>query len=185
MNHLYPIFLKTEQLQILVVGGKEVAEEKLLSLTSNSPRAKITVVARNFSENTFRFKNVEFIRKEFSVTDLERKQIVIAATRNRILNKTISDLCREKNILVNAADMPELCDFYLSSVVRKGNLKIAFSTNGKSPILARRLKEFFNEVIPDDIDVLINNIHSIRKKLKGSFKEKVNVMNEITKEMKN
>lgn len=184
MNHLYPIFLKTEQLHILIVGGKEVAEEKLLSLASNSPESKITVVARNFSNETRRFKNVNYIEKEFSVSDLDGKQIVIAASRNRILNKTVADHCREKNILVNAADMPELCDFYLSSVIQKGDLKIAFSTNGKSPILARRLKEFFSDVIPDNIDELINNIHSIRKKLKGSFKEKVEVMNEITKEMK-
>jgi len=184
MNTLYPIFLKAEQLQILVVGGKEVAEEKLLSLTSNSPAAKIMVVARNFSEDVLRFNNVQFVQKEFSPSDLDGKQIVIAATRNRILNKTVADLCREKNILVNAADMPELCDFYLSSVVQKGDLKIAFSTNGKSPILARRLKEFFNDVIPDNVDVLISNIYSIRKKLKGSFKEKVEMMNEITKDLK-
>lgn len=184
MNHLYPIYLKAEQLNLLIVGGKEVAEEKLVSVTANSPGAGITVVARNFSKNVLRFKNVEFIQKEFEESDLFDKQLVIAATRNRELNLYVSNLARKNNILVNAADMPELCDFYLSSVIQKGDLKIAFSTNGKSPILARRLKEFFNDVIPDDIDELIRNIHEMRKELKGSFKEKVEIMNEITRDLK-
>jgi siroheme synthase-like protein len=82
---------------------------------------------------------------------------------------------------VNAADKPDLCDFYLSSVVKKGNLKIAISTNGKSPTVAKRLKEIFNNLLPEEIDEVLNNVEAIRNSLKGDFTDKVNQLNELTK----
>jgi len=84
---------------------------------------------------------------------------------------------------VNVADKPELCDFYLGSVVKKGNLKIAISTNGKSPTIAKRLKEMFNEVLPDQLDELLQNMHIIRNKLNGSFTDKINKLNTITRDL--
>jgi uncharacterized membrane protein YfcA len=79
------------------------------------------------------------------------------------------------------ADTPDLCDFYLGSVVKKGNLKIAISTNGKSPTIAKRLKETFNEALPDELDQVLDNMQSIRKKLNGDFDYKVKKLNSITK----
>ena len=93
------------------------------------------------------------------------------------------DAANEKGILVNAADKPELCDFYLGSVVQKGNLKIAISTNGKSPTIAKRLKEVLNETLPDEIDTLLNSMQTIRNKMSGDFTEKVKQLNELTKNL--
>ncbi|MBO9571973.1 MAG: TSUP family transporter, partial [Chitinophagaceae bacterium] len=78
---------------------------------------------------------------------------------------------------------PELCDFYLGSIVKKGNLKIGISTNGKSPTIAKRLQEIFNEVIPDELDEVLQNMHVIRNKLSGNFTDKVNKLNHITKDL--
>jgi siroheme synthase-like protein len=85
--------------------------------------------------------------------------------------------------LVNVADKPELCDFYLGSIVQKGNLKIAISTNGKSPTIAKRIKEVLNETLPEEIDNLLDNMQNIRNKIKGDFTEKVKQLNEITKKL--
>ncbi len=82
---------------------------------------------------------------------------------------------------MNVADTPELCDFYLGSIVDKGNLKIAISTNGKSPTIAKRMKEQLNELIPDEIEGVIQNMHSIRQDLKGDFAEKVRQLDDLTK----
>jgi len=82
--------------------------------------------------------------------------------------------------LINVADTPELCDFYLGSIVTKGDLKIAISTNGKSPTLSKRIREFFEAILPENIDELILNLHDYRNTLKGNFEEKVNKLNEIT-----
>ena len=65
------------------------------------------------------------------------------------MSSQIRDEAKSRGKLVNVADKPELCDFYLSSVVKKGDLKIAISTNGKSPTTAKRLKEVLQEALPD------------------------------------
>jgi siroheme synthase-like protein len=89
-------------------------------------------------------------------------------------------MVRRKNVLINVADTPDLCDFYLGSVVTKGNLKIGISTNGKSPTIAKRMREYLEEALPDDTNALLENMRTIRDKMKGDFDEKVKALNEIT-----
>lgn len=185
MNTLYPIFLKTENFNILIVGGGFVGTEKLSFILKNSPNANITVVAKEISAEIKSMVNgqqsIVLIEKEFETSDLENKQLVIAATADKILNEEIYRAAKEKNILINVADTPALCDFYLGSIVTKGDLKIAISTNGKSPTLSKRMRELFEEILPENINDLILNLNEYRKTLKGNFEEKVNALNEITK----
>lgn len=184
MNTLYPIFLKTENFHILIVGGGFVGTEKLSFILKNSPNANITVVAKEISSEiksqVSNLISVCLLQKAFEATDLENKQIVIAATADKALNESIYHAAKAKNILINVADTPELCDFYLGSIVSKGDLKIAISTNGKSPTLSKRIREFFEDVLPENIDELILNLNKYRNTLKGNFEEKVNILNEIT-----
>src|SRR4029078_13196177 len=107
--------------------------------------------------------------------------IVIAPVNDITTSKRISDDAKQKGKLINVADKPELCDFYLGSIVTKGSLKLAISTNGKSPTIAKRLKEVFNELLPEELDEVLNNVQQIREKLKGDFQNKVQQLNEITK----
>ncbi len=189
MNTLYPIFIKTESVHILIVGGGFVGTEKLSFILKNSPNANITVVAKMISDEirstVDRRPSTVLIEKPFDISDLENKQLVIAATADRNLNEEIYRVAKEKNILVNVADTPALCDFYLGSIITKGDLKIAISTNGKSPTLSKRLREFFEDVLPENINDLILNLNEYRNTLKGDFEEKVNALNEITKSFKN
>jgi len=109
--------------------------------------------------------------------------VVISAVNDRETSEKIFELTKANRKLINSADIPELCDFYLGSVVRKGNLKIAISTNGKSPTIAKRLKEVLADALPMQIDDVLTNMSVIRGKLNGSFHEKVEKLNEITKEL--
>lgn len=84
------------------------------------------------------------------------------------------------NLLTNVADQPDLCDFYLGSIVTKGTLKLGISTNGKSPTLAKRLREFFEDVIPENIDFTARSLYEIREKLKGDLHHKINSLNNVT-----
>jgi len=184
VNTLYPIFLKTENFHILLIGGGMVGTEKLSFILKNSPNALITIVAKEISKEIRsmvdgRWSTV-LIEKAFEPSDLENKQLVIAATADNLLNQEIYRAAKEKNILINVADTPDLCDFYLGSIVTKGDLKIAISTNGKSPTLSKRIREFFEDVLPDNINDLILHLHQYRNALKGDLKEKVQKLDEIT-----
>jgi siroheme synthase-like protein len=182
---LYPVFLKLEKLRVLLVGGGIVGYEKLTSVLSNSPGTAITIIApviRNeIKELINRHQACTIIQRNFEDTDLENVEIVICATDNKELHKRIKQLANDKKLLVNVADTPELCDFYLGSIVQKGNLKIAISTNGKSPTVAKRIKEVISELIPAKIDNVLDDMQVIRQSINGSFVEKVTQLNDITK----
>lgn len=183
-NRLFPVFLQLERLRVLIVGGGPVAVEKLQALLANAPCTRIRIVAEQFSEELLPVAadkdRVELIQKSYSSGDLYDADIVIVAVNNIVTAEEIRNDAKARKILVNVADTPALCDFYLGSIVQKGNLKIAISTNGKSPTIAKRVKETLQEVIPNEMDELLDNMQQIRNQLKGDFSEKVKKLNEIT-----
>jgi len=183
-NNLYPVFLKVQNLKVLIVGGGNVAEEKLTFLLKSSPDAQVTMVSPMFREGTVVLANkfnVEMITKKYHKRYLKGKHIVIATTDVPEVNVKVYKQCRKRNTLVNVADNPPYCDFYMGGIVTKGNVKIAISTNGKSPTTAKRLRQFFEEVIPENIDDMVKNLNEYRKTIKGDFEEKVEILNEFTK----
>ncbi len=187
-NELFPVFLKLNELNVLIIGGGKIGLEKLSSVISNSPLSRVKVVAISFIDELKQFVEsyplVELIESEFKDEHLEGIQIVISALNNVELSEQIKRTVNQKGILYNAADKPELCDFYLGSTVTKGNLKIGISTNGKSPTVAKRLKEIFNDNIPNEIDNSLENLSKIRNHLKGDFQRKIVQLDKITSELK-
>ncbi len=182
-NNLYPIFLKVRQLHILIVGGGLVAEEKLRFLTKSSPDAQVSMVAPMFRKGTRELADqfgVERIEDHYHPGYLKGKHMVIATTDNPDVNIQIYKDCRERDKLVNVADNPPYCDFYMGGIVTKGNVKVAISTNGKSPTTAKRLRQFFEGVLPEDIDQMVKNLNAYRDTLKGDFEYKVHKMNQVT-----
>ncbi|HEX5168646.1 MAG TPA: bifunctional precorrin-2 dehydrogenase/sirohydrochlorin ferrochelatase [Cyclobacteriaceae bacterium] len=183
-NNLFPVFLKLEELNTLLVGGGNVALEKLSAILKNSPNARVTVVAPLIREPLRSLAgsspNVKIIERDFRRWDLWNKSLVVLATDNKPLHQRIRKISQRRNLLINVADTPDLCDFYLGSVVTKGNLKIGISTNGKSPTIAKRMREYLEEALPDDTNILLENMRAIRDKMKGDFDEKVKALNEIT-----
>ncbi len=183
-NKLFPVFLKLESLRLLVIGGGNVALEKLNAVIANSPATNTHLVGITVQDKIYEiakdFSNITVDERPYSFTDLEDADIVIAAVNDIRISEQIRDDAHRAGKLVNVADNPELCDFYLSSVVKKGDLKIAISTNGKSPTVAKRLKEQINEMMPDEIENVLENMHVIRKGLNGDFASKVKHLNEIT-----
>lgn len=183
-NNLYPIFLKAKNLNILIVGGGFVAEEKLNFLLKSSPDACVTMVAPLFREKTIDLGfqgNVDMISDVYKKDYLKGKHIVVATTDNPEVNIQVWKDCRAEAKLVNVADNPPYCDFYMGGIVTKGNVKVAISTNGKSPTTAKRLRQFFEDVIPENIDDLVKNLNEYRKTIKGNFEEKVETLNQFTK----
>ena len=185
-NRLFPVFLKLESLSVLIVGGGNIGLEKLSAVLSNAPKTKIKLVSTSISHDIRKlaadYPNIELKERVFLPADADECDIVIIAIDDKKESTRIRDIVKAKGKLVNVADKPELCDFYMGSIVQKGNLKIGISTNGKSPTIAKRLKDLFNELLPEEMDELLDNMQEIRSKLQGDFAEKLNQLNAITKD---
>jgi hypothetical protein len=183
-NQLFPVFLKLNDLHTVLVGGGNVGLEKLTAIVTNSPQAKVTVIAKEFVPGVHTLvtanKGITVVQKAFVDTDLDKADLVVAATNDSELNTYIRESAHERKLLVNVADKPDLCDFYLGSIVQKGDLKLAISTNGKSPTVAKRLKEVLNESLPGELDITLQQMNQLRNSLSGDFAYKVRRLNEVT-----
>jgi siroheme synthase-like protein len=187
-NTLYPVFLKMNKLRLLIVGGGSVAIEKLHFLLKSSPDAHVTVVAPEidntiieiFAKHTY---HVNIIHEKFDPVVLPHFDLVIAATNHSDVNREIYKACKSAGVLINVADTPDLCDFYMGSIVTRGNLKIAISTNGQSPTFAKRFRQLLDDILPEEVDGLLTNLRTLRDRLQGNFSEKVTYLNEVTKSL--
>jgi len=184
-NRLFPVFLKTETLRLVIIGGGVVGLEKLRAVLMNAPATPIKLISiticEEIKELATEYENLELFERPYSTADFEFCDLIIAAVNNQQMATTIRDDAKFAGRLVNVADNPALCDFYLSAVVQKGDLKIAISTNGKSPTLAKRLKEILADTLPVEIDSLMHNLQTLRLRLSGDFNSKVIRLNEITR----
>jgi siroheme synthase-like protein len=183
-NQLFPVFIKLDTIHTLLLGAGPIGLEKLTAILDNSPRARVTVIGEVISdelaEKAALYEHVQVFKKTFEPTDLAGIDLVMAATNNAPLNEEVKQLARSRNLLTNFADKPELCNFYLGSVVKKGDLKIAISTNGKSPTIAKRLKEVLNENLPNELNDTLQQMQALRNTLNGDFASKVKKLNEVT-----
>jgi len=186
-NPLFPAFLKLENLRVLLVGGGNVGLEKLTAILRGSPETAVTIVSLTFlpelREVAARHPRLRLIERGWLETDLDAADIVFAATDDPALHRRIKAAARQRRLLVNVADTPDLCDFYLSSVVQKGQLKVAISTNGKSPTVAKRVRAMLEETLPEELDEVLQQMTVIRGRLAGDFAAKVKSLNAVTAEL--
>lgn len=138
----YPVFLDVSGKKCLVAGGGRVGTRKAKMLFKCG--AQVTVISLEFSSQLTEFAKthpVTLKNKAYEEADTEKAFLVIAATGDRALNLKIKNDANHLNILCNIADQPEESDFLVPSVVNRGDLSIAISTSGKSPALAKKLRE--------------------------------------------
>lgn len=183
-NNLFPVFLKLEQFNLLLVGGGFVAIEKLEAILKNSPKTKIKIVATIVNpllrKLVQEYPNITINERPYQIEDLEGMDIVISAIDDPQMTEVIREHAKNNRLLINAADRPKLCDFYLGSIVNKGQLKIAISTNGKSPTVAKRIREALDEAFPIEINDTLENVAQIKKFIGGTFASRVTELNKIT-----
>jgi siroheme synthase-like protein len=183
-NQLFPVFLKLNELHTVLIGAGNVGLEKLTAILNNSNAAKVTIIAKTVipavKDLATSYPNINIIEKAFDDNDLDTAELVIAATDDSKLNRYIRESAHQRKLLINVADKPDLCDFYLGSIVQKGDLKIGISTNGKSPTIAKRLKEVLNEGLPAELDISLQQMSELRNTLSGDFTDKVKKLNKVT-----
>lgn len=148
----YPIALKIKNRKCLVVGGGRVALRKVKGLLHCG--AQVGVVSREIKgemRSLLADGQIRYLGPRYHSSQLNRCLLVFAATDSASLNAQISRDARRKGLLVNAADRPELCSFHLPAVLRRGSVSIGITTGGKSPALARELKEYLERNLPRDL----------------------------------
>ena len=186
-NPLFPAFLKLSTLRVLLVGGGNVGLEKLTAILRSSPDTAVTIISLTFLPEVRALvashPRLRLVERGWLETDLDAADIVFAATDDPALHRRIKGAARARRLLVNVADTPDLCDFYLSSVVQKGQLKVAISTNGKSPTVAKRVRAMLEETLPDELDEVLQQMTVIRGQLAGDFAAKVKSLNAVTAEL--
>jgi uroporphyrin-III C-methyltransferase / precorrin-2 dehydrogenase / sirohydrochlorin ferrochelatase len=169
MNSLYPMFFKIEGKPVLVIGGGKIAEQKVIGLLD--VKASVTVVSPHCTEGLEKLAlegKIAVRRRRFKKNDVGGFTLVFGATNNPTVHQEIFDEAAAQNIPVNIVDVPHLCNFYLASVFQRGDLKVAVSTNGKSPTLGKivrdRIAAEFNKGYPELLETLGElraSVHSI------------------------
>ena len=146
----YPIFLELTGRRAVVIGGGGVAVRKVQTLMSAG--ARIVVVAERIDDMMTGLcagTDVEIVQGSYSKSYLASAVLAIAATNNSDLNKKIYKDCQELEILCNVVDVPELCDFYVPALVKRGKLQIAIGTDGSSPAYSGHIRKKLEKVFTE------------------------------------
>ena len=170
----FPFFLQLDQLPCLIVGGGSVAERKLDLLVK--AKADITVISLEFSDyirDLAKTHNIRCVKKEYSNKILEENKynFVISATNDVSLNERVAKDCKKYNIIVNVVDQPEICDFIFPSILERGDITVAVSTGGASPVLARVLRTKLETMVPGSYGKLAEIVSANRIKVREKMKK--------------
>lgn len=168
----YPAFLDITAKRCLVVGGGKVAERKVAMLLQFN--AHVTVVGPVITRTLLKLDNeskIEYFQRTYRAKDLDNTALVFACTDNSAINDKIKTEAARKKIPVNVVDNPDLCDFIVPSIIRKGDLTIAISTSGELPLLSKKLRQKIEELVTDDYLEYLHIIGEFRKHLMKTVKE--------------
>lgn len=169
---LFPAFLKLDDRQIVVVGGGTLAVAKIPGLLQANARVRVVSPQINAElAGLVRTQQIEWVAKTFSPEDLQDVFLVIAATSLRDVNAAAYREADRRGILCNAVDDIENCHFYYGSVVQRGDLQIAVSTNGKSPALAQRLRKEFEQQFGPEYAAWLEWLGAAREVLRAQSRE--------------
>lgn len=165
---LFPIFVKLEGRLVVVIGGGKIAEAKISGLISAG--ARIRLIAPSITEQIaewVRFGKIDWLPKECELKDLDGAYLTIAATSALGVNEAVFREAERRGILCNAVDDIEHSHFYYGAVVQRGDLQIAISTNGKSPSLAQRLRQEFEEQFGPEYETWLEWLGVARETLRA------------------
>jgi len=168
----YPIFLEVEAMPVILVGGGHVALEKIGRLVDAG--AAVTVVAPELIPEVREFIDAgraQWKARPFEAGDTAGFELVMVATDDGEVNRTVADEARQNGILVNAADDVANCDFILPSLAKKGSLQIASSTGGGSPAMARWLRERLEDFLSEDVTGLADLLAETRMEIRAMDRE--------------
>lgn len=163
----YPVFLDIAGKPVVVIGGGNIAHQKVVGLLK--AEAEVTVVSPELNEELAalasegRFRH---LKRDYQPGDLEGYTLAFVATDDRSVNATVADEGKERRVWVNAVDDPPYCDFIMPGIAQKGDLIIAISTSGRSPAMARKMREEIEAFLTDDYAAMLELAAEVRAELR-------------------
>lgn len=165
----YPLFLDIKGYPVLVIGGGNIALEKIQNLLKAG--AQVTVISPEVTTSIRRFnRRLTLIERPFAMSDIsETYQLIFAATGESALNAAVSQECRHRRILCNTVDEPAYCHFIVPAMLRRGAITVAVSTSGVSPFMAREIKDLLKQVVGPEYTILSRILKKYRASIKMRF----------------
>ncbi len=161
---MYPILLNLKNKRVLVIGGGKIAERKVSRLLlAEADISLISPTITEFLQKLVEEKKIVHQKRKFKKGDLENTFLLIAATNDKGVNRQIYLEAERKKILVNAVDMPDYCNFFVPSIVDRGDLLVSISTHGKSPAFAKLLRKKLEEYLPKELSKEVRRLGELRE----------------------
>ena len=167
----FPIFLTAEKLNVMIVGGGDVAARKIELLLKTTK--KITVMSAQLSPTVTRLVNeyqLQWLPHQYQSGLLVNKNLVIAATDDSAINKAVSEEASRLNLLINVVDQPKLCSYITPAIIDRSPMIIAMSSSGSAPILLRMLRERIEKTLPSNYGRLAEFSLKFREQVKIKIK---------------
>ena len=162
----YPILVNLQGQRAVVIGGGRVAERKIETLLDHG--ATVHVIARELTPKLTGYLSAGKIRHlgpDFKESHLNGAFVVFAATNETPLNRRVSEVARKRGLLVNAVDQPSDCNFIVPSILKRGDLLVSISTSGKSPSLARKIREELGGIFGKEYESLLILLGRLRQEI--------------------
>ncbi|MEX0800014.1 MAG: bifunctional precorrin-2 dehydrogenase/sirohydrochlorin ferrochelatase [Dehalococcoidia bacterium] len=162
----YPVFLDVAGKPVVVIGGGAVAWQKVSGLLEAG--ADVTVVSPELHpeiESAVAGGRVRHVAREYEPGDLEGYFLAFVGTDDRSINSVVAQEGKDRRVLVNAVDDPPFCDFIMPAIARQGDLTVAVSTSGRSPAMARKMREELEAFLTEDFAVMLDLAAEVRKEL--------------------
>jgi len=163
----YPIYIDIEDRAVLIVGGGTVCARKAETMMRYG--ARVTIVSPEITDEIAAWEQAGVLavqRKMYAESDLEGASMVIASTDDQCVNARVARDCRRRRIPVNVVDVTHLCEFIVPAIIEKGSIQIAVSTGGKSPAIARTLREDLQRTIGPEYAEVNDLLGTLRKSAK-------------------
>jgi siroheme synthase-like protein len=163
----YPIYIDIEDRSVVIVGGGNVCARKAETMMRYG--ARVTIVSPDFTEEIEQWARegkLALRRKTYDASDVDDANLVIASTDHQAVNEQVAADCRARRIPVNVVDVTPLCEFIVPAIVESGGIQIAISTGGKSPALARTLKEDLQRFVGPEYSEVNELLGTLRESAK-------------------
>jgi siroheme synthase-like protein len=171
---LYPIFMKMSGRPVLVVGGGSVGTRKVHGLlAAGTSVTLVSPVVTDFLRELADSGRIAWRARPFEECDLDGMGLAMVATNDRVLNERVVLAAHARGILVNVADVPDLCDFFLPSILERGPLMVAISTTGAAPALARRIRDELKTIFPPSLGKYVALLGHFRSEVKRLAPDKL------------